>query len=81
MTVQVQMFLPPAWLSGSGIHGFLGFRAIRYMSELAMFRDVVKVKEEEIYSQGSGEEKMPLSKLWNGIYRPTVFSSCMRSGV
>ena len=67
-TVSVQMFVPPAWLRGSDIRGLLSFRGILYMKELAVFRDVLMVREKEMHCQGSGEEKIPLSKLWNGIH-------------
>ena len=38
-----------------------------------MFRDVVKVKKEEIHCQGRGGEKIPLSKLWDGIHKSNNF--------
>ncbi|RDL33120.1 uncharacterized protein BP5553_08559 [Venustampulla echinocandica] len=68
-TVPVQMFLPPTWLRGGDIRDLLSFRGLGYGSYLAGFRDVVKAKEKEMHCQGSGgEEKIPLSKLWDGIY-------------
>jgi hypothetical protein len=72
-TVPVQMFVPPTWLTGSDIHGVLGIWSILYMEDLAMFRDVVKAKEEEIHRQGRGGEKIPLSKLWDGIHKSDNF--------
>ncbi len=68
-TVPVQMFLPPTWLRGDDIHDLLSFRGLGYGSHLADFRDVVKAREKELRCQGrGGEDKIPLSKLWNGIY-------------
>lgn len=41
---------------------------------VANFRDVVKAKEKEMHSQGSGgEEEIPLSKLWDEIYNLSNF--------
>jgi len=68
------MFLPPTWLRGGDIRDLLSFRGLGYGSYLAGFRDVVKAKEKEIHYQGSGgEEKIPLSKLWDGIYNLSNF--------
>jgi Phosphotransferase enzyme family len=75
-TVPVQMFLPPPWLRGSDIRDLLGIRGLGYGSHLANFRDVVKAKEKEkeMHCQGSSrEEKIPLSKLWDGIYNLSNF--------
>jgi hypothetical protein len=72
-TVLVQMFVPPTWLTGSDIHGVLGLWSILYIEDLAMFRDIVKVKEEEMHCQGRGREKIPLSKLWDTIHKSDNF--------
>ncbi|KAH9221427.1 hypothetical protein DL95DRAFT_403254 [Leptodontidium sp. 2 PMI_412] len=73
-TVPVQMFLPPTWLRGGDIRDLLSFRGLGYGSYLAGFRDLVKVKEKEMHCQGSGsEEKIPLSKLWDGIHNLSNF--------
>ncbi|KAH6717298.1 hypothetical protein BKA61DRAFT_642467 [Leptodontidium sp. MPI-SDFR-AT-0119] len=73
-TVPVQMFLPPTWLRGGDIRDLLSLRGLGYGSYLAGFRDLIKVKEKEMHCQGSGsEEKIPLSKLWDGIYNLSNF--------
>jgi hypothetical protein len=73
-TLPVQLFLPPTWLRGSNIRGLLSFRGLGYGSHLANFRDVVKAKEKEMHLQNSdGEDKIPLSKLWGGVYNLSDF--------
>ena len=44
-----------------------------YYRDLLDFRRAIKVKEEEIHCQGKGGEKIPLSKLWDGIYKSNNF--------
>jgi len=71
-----QMFLPPPWLRGSDLRDLLSIQGLGYRSHLENFRDVVKAKEKEkgMHCQGSGrEEKIPLSKLWDGIYNLSNF--------